>query len=82
MQRKYSWHIPDCDGPLNLVGLQDLQYLADGKDVQEFLNHELVVRVVGAQVPLQALQVGLPVPPFFSPVPEGTLKINNEGNLL
>jgi hypothetical protein len=37
--------------------------------VKQLLDHELVVGVVGAEVPLQALQVGLPVSPFFSPIP-------------
>jgi hypothetical protein len=43
LPRKDIGLIPDSDGPLNLVGLQDLQYLADGKDVEELLNHEFVV---------------------------------------
>jgi hypothetical protein len=77
LPRKDIGLIPDSDGPLNLVGLQDLQYLADGKDVEELLNHEFVVWVVGAEVPLQALQVGLPVPPFFPPVPAKTFQIDN-----
>ena len=60
---------PDGDWPLNLVGLQDLQDLAHRENVEELLHHELVVRVVCAEVSLEAVQVGLPVPALLPPVP-------------
>jgi hypothetical protein len=37
--------------------------------VKKFLNHELVVWVVGAEVPLQALHVGLTIAALFPPIP-------------
>jgi len=51
---------PDGDGPLDLVGLENLEYFWQRVDVHHLAHHVVVVVVVVAEVATQAVDVLLP----------------------